>query len=149
MLSRLELVSCRCNFQIYAPGLESFRLECAWEFLEFFDLYHETLYLNHADICVSSDGLDCFENYGGSSWSSVQGFVNLMRGIRDVSSLKLHSDTLQVLDKISEYLNERPCLFRRLKTVYVEKKFENNLSYIVTKYFIEGSLKTTARIEFV
>ncbi|CAN1748205.1 hypothetical protein LINPERHAP1_LOCUS3337, partial [Linum perenne] len=140
MLSRLELVSCRCNFQIYASRLTSFTLKCAWEFLEFFDLSHDIFNLNHADICVSSDGLDCFENYRGSSWSSVQGFVNLMRGIRDVSSLKLHSDTLQVLDKISEYLNERPCLFRRLKTVYVEKKFENNLSYIVTKYFIEGSL---------
>ncbi|CAL1375721.1 unnamed protein product [Linum trigynum] len=97
--------------------------------------------LSHAklNLCRSKGVISCFN--AEQKQVLLKQCVNLFHGLRDVESLSLHMDTIELLIQACDSVKHQPSPFRRLKSLsllYSNGSF-SRVPYQVMRFFLEGS----------
>ncbi|CAI0441646.1 unnamed protein product [Linum tenue] len=97
--------------------------------------------MDHAVILVKEDG-GYMERYVESP---IQSLISLFQASSNVDTLRLDSETIQILDDMSDFLEQQPSPFTRLKSLIVKA---DSIPYALASYFLKGSSGVKPRIEF-
>ncbi|CAN1138962.1 F-box/LRR-repeat protein 13 [Linum perenne] len=141
MISGLQLLSLDLEYifferiGIYAPKLKSFTLDDQNGRLEFSELTLSSL--EYADVCV-----DFEYNY---MEEDCQYMTSLFNGLNNATSLMLRSSTVEELMIMSEFLENQPSPFTRLKLLTLEA---SHAPFAVINYILKGSSNMKPVVKF-
>ncbi|CAN0879080.1 hypothetical protein LINGRAHAP2_LOCUS12837 [Linum grandiflorum] len=146
-VSGLQLLSLRlsCNqfhkMEIHAPKLKRLTLDHLSEFTEL------TLpSLDRADIRVES--VDCDHSKQQEHNECIkQQIIPLFVGLKNATSLGLSSFTARLLGDISDYLEEQPSPFTRLKSLILES-MRDGVPFAVVNHLLKGSSAMKPVVKF-
>ncbi|CAN0879097.1 FBD-associated F-box protein At1g66310 [Linum grandiflorum] len=152
-ISGLQLLSLRLTpnefhkMEIHAPKLEYFYLDYINHLVEFTKLTLPSL--EHARILVDSLDDDVYEEGDGNGYIKKH-MIPLFHGLNNATSLALCSLTVDILGGISDYLEDRPSPFTRLKSLTVGSlRNGEDVPFAVLNYFLKGSadMKPVVKVE--
>ncbi|CAN1176068.1 Putative F-box/LRR-repeat protein At3g18150 [Linum perenne] len=126
----------RSEIEIYAPKLKSFILVHCGNYPPLSSLVFPSL--DHADI--DYDARACDEYY--ESTTTKENSVLMLQAFRDVKSLALGSNAIEVLCEDFEFLDQQPSPFTRLENLTFElpmKRNNINIPYKLASYFLKAS----------
>ncbi|CAN1299836.1 Putative F-box/LRR-repeat protein At3g28410 [Linum perenne] len=133
-ISGLQLLSLDLAFiefprvGIYAPKLKSFTLDDVFGMLEFSELTIPSL--DYADVGVR------FLHYYTEDGDHYDYMTSLFNRLNNATSLMLRSSTVAELMVMSEFLENQPSPFTRLKSLTMEA---GHAPFAVINYFLKGS----------
>ncbi|CAN0879062.1 Putative F-box/FBD/LRR-repeat protein At4g03220 [Linum grandiflorum] len=148
-LRSLSLTTGECHkMEIHAPKLKRFYLEYVNYLVDFTELTVPSL--DHAHIRVHSlTGYD----YPKGDWNGhiKQHIIPLFHGLNNVTSFVLGYGTDQMLRDISDYLENQPSPFKRLKFLIADSRsFSNDdVTSAALNYFLKGSSHTKPVVELL
>ncbi|CAN1275995.1 FBD-associated F-box protein At1g66310 [Linum perenne] len=143
-ISGLQLISLKIQYsqfdkiEVYAPKLKSFAIVDQGGISEFSKFTLPSL--EYADIWVEfGDDRDDYEY-------ASQHMISLFQGVNNAMSLRLESRTVEVLNTIADYFEEKPSPFTRLKSLIVGA---DHVPLALINYFLQGSstLKPVVKFE--
>ncbi|CAN0879073.1 Putative F-box/LRR-repeat protein At5g02930 [Linum grandiflorum] len=148
-VSGLQLLSLRlsCNqfhkMEIHAPKLKRLTLDHLSEFTEFTELNLPSV--DHANVLVRF--LDDVYNEGEHNECIKQQIIPLFVGLKNATSLGLSSFTARLLGDISDYLEEQPSPFTRLKSLILES-MRDGVPFAVVNHLLKGSSAMKPVVKF-
>ncbi|CAN0879067.1 Putative F-box/LRR-repeat protein At5g02930 [Linum grandiflorum] len=148
-VSGLQLLSLRlsCNqfhkMEIHAPKLKRLTLDHLSEFTELTQLNLPSV--DHANVLVRF--LDDVYNEGEHNECIKQQIIPLFVGLKNATSLGLSSFTARLLGDISDYLEEQPSPFTRLKSLILES-MRDGVPFAVVNHLLKGSSAMKPVVKF-
>ncbi|CAN0879064.1 Putative F-box/FBD/LRR-repeat protein At4g03220 [Linum grandiflorum] len=141
-ISGIRLLSLRLSLgyfrkmAIYAPNVEYFAITYASHLVKFTEL---TL------PCV--DRAYIRVDYGYKDEYTEEDLFPLLQGLNNATSLELCHRTIRMLRDMSDYLDDQPSPFTRLKSLIV--RFVNEVPFAVLNYLLKGSSDVKTGVRFV
>ncbi|CAI0459897.1 unnamed protein product [Linum tenue] len=135
------------NVEVFSPRLKFFSLRHYLGALQSTKLSLPSL--DHVAISVG----DCVDF--GDDWHlkdnrecGAQRFISLFQGLTNATSLMLDNATIQALSQISEFLEQQPSPFARLKSLIVKAEV-GHVPHKLVDYFLKGSSSMKPNLEYV